>query len=403
MSQVLNKAKIKQICIGGLLIRLVMLALVYSLSGHLSKGLLGSDIYERDDLRYLEAGRIYAETAGSIIDYRGLESALDTLETYGTHDHGIELWYWIVAVLMYLFGSEVFIKILNILFAAVSIKCIYDICCYLYDNKIAKLAASLYAFLPYPIIFSCFLYKDQFYTMLTLLLFRKAFQCAGHIKVWDIIYLLLGLYLSLLTRSGVAIILFALIMVIIYKQGGYVVSKLKKISAIILFILAVSLVVYLSWDTLIRKVSYFFLTEYEPSNSTIDIVDIRSPWQLYKYPIAYLFALIQPLNIRLLFDTWYDLAGILNYLVLPIAIGNVLYLVSFKMKKEYFFWLIQVLYLLVILTSLGITRHQFFLQPFMMMFFACYFYRTKNKSWIKLSSISALAISVVLLFAVFLK
>jgi hypothetical protein len=380
-----------------------MLFIVFSFSESLSKGFLGSDIYERDDLRYIEAGKLYMNSAKGIIDYNALESALDTIETFGTHDHGIELWYWIVSILMYLFHSVVFIQLLNILFAVVSIRCIYDICCYIYNNRIAKLAAALYAFLPYPIIFCCFLYKDQFYTMLTLLLFRRAFQCAGHIKVWDIIYLLVGLYLSLLTRMGVAVILFALIMVIIYKQGGYVVSMVKILIGVLLFVAAVSLAVYLSWDTLLSKVNHFFLTEYELSNSTIDMVVIRSPLQLYKYPFAYLFALIQPLNTRLTFETWYDLAGILNYVILPIAIGNVLYLVDYKIKKDYLFWLIHILYLLVILTSLGITRHQYFLQPFMMILFACFYYRTKNRIWLKITSLSTIAVSSVLLLVVIFK
>lgn len=388
----LKRININKICFWGLILRLLTLIIVLNFSGHLSKGLLGSDKYNQDDLRYAEAAHIYAKTANNIVDYKALENALDTLETAGTHDHGIELWYWIVSVLVYLLKNEIFVRIINILFAIVSIKCIYDICRYIYNDRIAKLAAILYAFLPYPIIFSCFLYKDQFYTMLTLLLFRKAFQCAGHIKPWDIVVMLIGLYLSQLTRSGVSVILLATMMVVIYKYGGYSISKTKLLVATSIFVAAVGLAVYLSLDTIARKVTYFFLTEYETSNSTIGFVEIRTPFQIYRYPFAYLFAMLQPINIRLAFETWFDLAGILNIVVIPVALGNILYLINIKIKKDYFFWTIQVLYLLVVLTSLGITRHQYFLQPFMMIFFACYYYKMKKKIFLKMISLAAIAL-----------
>lgn len=384
---------ITSICKLGFAIRLLTLSIVLTFSSHLSKGLLGSDIYNQDDLRYAEAAKMYASTAKGIIDYSALETALDKLETYGTHDHGIELWYWLVSICMFIFGNEFLIRILNIVFSIISIKCIYDICNILYTKKIAKLAALLYAVLPYPAFFCCFLYKDQFYSMLVLLLFRKAFQCAGHVKSSDIIYLVVGLLLAHLTRSGLSVILLSAVLAIIYKQGGYKIGMGKLVFVVTLFVAAIGYSVYLSWESIDRKVYYFFIRETEVSTSTISYFEIKSLYEVYKYPFTLLFAIIQPLNMRLTLKTWFDMVGLVNIVFIPVALGNILYLINIKIRKNYFFWVIQGLWLLVILTSLGITRHQYFLQPFIMMFFAHYYYQYKRKTELKvLSSVAIVAV-----------
>ena len=375
-----------------------MLFIVLLFSDNLSVGLLGSDEYIQDDVRYATTAKLYAESAQKLIDYSALESALDTVETYGTHGNGIELWYWIVSVLMLLLGSEVYIRVINILFAIVTIKCIYDICILLYNKKIARFAALLYAVLPYPIIFSCFLYKDQFYTMLTFLLFRKAFLCAGNVRAWDVILMSFGLVLSQLTRSGVSVIVLAAMLVIIYKQGEYVISKFALISFIFAFIGIIGGVALLSWESIVRKIYAYILAESEAGSSTIGLVEIKTPLQIYRYPFAFLFALIQPLNITAILKTWMNFAGLVNIVAIPIALGNFFYLLNYKINKDYFYWIAQVFYFITILASLGIVRHQYFLQPFMMMAFSCYYYKIKNRTYLKLFSLAA----IVLIFFIWL-
>lgn len=392
MSQYLEKLNINKICIWGIVLRLFMLFTVTVFSKYVTTGLLGSD-YTQDDVRYLAGAEIYASTASGLLDYYAIEKAFDTVEPSGVHSEGLELWYWMISITMFLFRTEIVARIINILFAIVSIKCIYDICCSLYDKRIAKLAAILYAVLPYPVIFSCFLYKDQFYTMLTLLLFRKAIECAGHITVKDIIYMIVGLILSQLTRSGVVILIFISMTLIIYNRGNY---KIHKISMIVVFVIFA----FVSWYIIMQNIehiskkvyAYILESSVSDGNTTIAMFEIKSPGQLYRYPFAYLFALVQPLSISIGLKTWSQLAGILNILALPIAIANFFYLMNFKIKKDYFFLVAHILYFVTILASLGIVRHQFFLQPFMMIYGALYVYKSKNLMFWKLSSLAAVLI-----------
>ena len=153
-------------------------------------------------------------------------------------------------------------------------------------------------------------------------------------------------------------------------------------------ILIVAYVISLSWEPIQRKLlTYVYEFSLDSEQDTIDFFIIKSPAQIWKYPFSLMFLLFQPLSLsasRIL--CWMDVAKYLNIVAVPVAIGNILYLGAFKMKKSYLYWLAQLFYLITIITSLGIVRHQFYLQPFMMMIFAVYFYKTKNKFILVVSS-----------------
>lgn len=383
-----KKLNIKRICIWGFLLRILFLLIVLLFSNNLSTGLLGSE-YTQDDVRYLAGAEIYAQTASSIIDTQAIENAFDRVEPSAIHSNGMELWYWIISISMFILKNEIFVRILNILFAIISIKCIYDICSSLYDTKVAKLASLLYAVLPYPVIFSCFLYKDQFYTMLTLLLFRKAINCAGHITLKDVLFMIVGLILSQLTRSGVVVLIIIALVIIIYKRGNYKVNKLALIGGLVISVTVLWYVVMLNMEDITKKMYVYVLENAEAGgDSTIGMFEIKTPGQLYRYPFAYLFALVQPLSLSLQgLKNWMQLAGLLNIVALPIAIANFFYLININYKKDYFFGIAQMLFFVTILASLGIVRHQYYLQPFIMIFFACFYYKSKNHNLLKLSSI----------------
>ena len=386
-----SSLRIKGICTLGLVLRILMLLLVTVFSKELSTGLLGSD-YVQDDVRYLAGAEIYASTASGLIDNEAIIAAYDEVEPMGSHDSGLELWYWIISISMYLFRSAFLVRLLNIIFAVVSIKCIYDICLIQYNRKVAILASLLYAVLPYPIIFSCFLYKDQFYTMITLLVFRKAFECAGNIRPKDWIYLLVGILLSQLTRSGVSVVIFLSVIIILYKKGNYKVNSLWVIAGGVIFAAAMYFFVLLNLEDITRKLYAYILSNADAGESTIAMFEIRSPGQLYRYPFSYLFALVQPLNINFSLKNWFQMAGILNVVALPVAIANFYYLLNFKFKKDYLYWITQVLFLITILASLGIVRHQYYLQPFIMIYGAMYICNNKRLTFWKVSSISSIII-----------
>lgn len=382
--QYLKTLSIKNICILGFALRLLMLAIVLFFSEDVSTGLLGSTNLN-DDVRYLEIAEAYAKYANFIIDVPAFRSALDLIETGYNHEGFIDLWYWIVCVLYFVLRSEILVKIVNIVFAVVSIKCIYNICNKVYDRKVAKMASALYAFFPYPIIFSCFLYKDQFYTMVTLLLFSAALKCAGNVKIKDVLWMSFLVIVSMMTRSGLVLLVVGAVFVIIYKKGNYKIKKSTVLIALPIVILIVGLIAYASWESIQRKLlAYVYEFSLDSKKNTIDFFIIKTPSQIWKYPLSLCFLLFQPLKLSLGVHCWMDIAGFLNIVSIPIAIGNILYLFSIKQKKSYLFWIFHAFFLVTIVTSLGIVRHQYYLQPFMMIIFASYYYsiRKKNLMWL---------------------
>lgn len=376
----MNKIGINRICVAGLMLRLLMLTVVLIYGENVSTGLLGSTIIN-DDVRYLEIAETYARSAKFIIDVPVFQNTLDSIETGYFHDAFTSLWDWVVCILYFILRSEILVKIVNILFAVWSVKCIYDICKGEFGLKVAKLASSLYAFLPYPILFSCFLYKDQFYTLITLLLIRQALKCAGHIKLKDVILMALLVLASMLTRTGLVVLVVLGLFIILYKKGKYKIKFYSLFIALPLLLIIGGYIVSLSWEPIQRKLlTYVYEFSLDSEKDTIDFFIIKSPAQIWKYPFSLMFLLFQPLSLSAIKITcWMDVARYLNIAAVPVALGNILYLGAFKMKKTYLYWLTQLFYLLTIITSLGIVRHQFYLQPFMMMIFAVYFYRTKNK------------------------
>lgn len=395
MREKMNKIGIKRICTTGFVLRLLMLAIVLVYGEKVSTGLLGSTNIN-DDVRYLEIAETYARSAKFIIDVPAFQNTLDSIETGYFHDAFTSLWDWVVCILYYILRSEILVKIVNILFAVWSVKCIYDICKGEFGEKVARLASSLYAFLPYPIIFSCFLYKDQFYTLITLLLIRQALRCAGHIKLKDVIIMALLVLASMLTRTGLVVLVLAALLVVLYKKGEYKVRFSSLVIVLPIIVAIAAYVISLSWEPIQRKiVSYVYEFSLDSEKDTIDFFVIKSPGQIWKYPFSLMFLLFQPLRLSVSsIKCWMDVAGYLNIATVPVALGNIFYLSNLKLKKSYLYWLTQLFYLLTIVTSLGIVRHQFYLQPFMMIIFAVYFYRTKNKFILIASS------SVICLFLV---
>lgn len=384
----MSKLSIKKICIIGLVLRLLMLSIVLIFGDSVSTGLFGSTSIN-DDVRYLEIADSYARSAKFIIDVPAFQNTLDSIEAGYFHDAFTSLWDWVVCVLYFILRSEVLVKIVNILFAVWSVKCIYDICKGEFGEKTARLASSLYAFLPYPVIFSCFLYKDQFYTLVTLLLIRHALKCAGNIKLNDVIIMAILVIASMLTRTGLVVLVVFGLFFVLFKKGGYKI-KWSTILVVLPIILIIGwYVVSLSWEPMQRKLlAYVYEYNLDSEKDTIGFFAIKSPDQLWKYPFSLLFLLFQPLQLSLSqINCWMDVAGYLNIVAVPVAIGNILYLGNIKIKKTYLYWLTQAFYLVTIITSLGIVRHQYYLQPFMMIIFANYYYQTKNKFILTTSSV----------------
>lgn len=373
-----NKLTIRQICIWAMAVRFLALLLIVIFSDNLTIGFIGSDIVN-DDVRYLTGGKIYANTALSLIDTNAFVSAFSSLRDWVGYGD-LQIWYWFVCVGMYLFHDEIVLRIINIIFAVYTVKCIYDISNKIYGKEVATIASVLYALLPYTVLFSCFLYKDQLYTLVTLMLLRNVILNGNDFRIRNVISLILGITLSLLLRSGLVVAIAVILLYIIKKEGHHKLSNPKLWIPIIIIACSFIIFVIFSYDRIIEKITAYILEYDSTEGRLIKFFSIKSPLDLYRYPFSLLFLMVLPLNMGTSVTSWCDLVSIFNVVSIPIAIGNFFYLLNWKIRKNYFFWTAQILFLITIITSLGILRHSYYLQPFSLIFFADFITRSRMKS-----------------------
>lgn len=380
--------KIKSICIWAIVIRIIALAFVLLLADYLPLGFLSAD-FINDDVRYLAGAEIYSKTAKNIIDLNALTNAYLYVDDINiAYSEEFKLWYWIVSIIMYIFHSQIAVRLLNIFMGVLCVKYIYDVCVKKYNKKIALTAASLYAFLPYPAIFSCFLYKDQFYTLIILSLFREIILYGSCLKKKNIVAILFLLFLGTTIRSGLTVFVLFLLIALYFESNKQKVSKVYLIFFTVLLLVVFSLMTYYSLEIIERKFSAYVLESKITMGGTLSYVAIKSFSDVYRYPVAFLFSMLLPVNTSGMIRSWFEVTGLLNFVVVPVAFGCLYFLLNFKMKKDLFYWCIQILYFITILTSLGIFRHQYYLQPYMMIFFASFLYHLKKRFIFKYSSVA---------------
>lgn len=366
-----KSASIKKICIWGFVLRLFVLAIIVLFGNELTTGFLSSDIIN-DDVRYQAGAEIYALKAKNVFDINALGNAYYQAGDYSIiYGSGVQLWYWIVAIAMYIFRTHVVVKILNIAFAILTIKYIYDIGDKIYGRKAALIAASLYAFLPYPVFFSCFLYKDQFYTLVVLAIFRIIILKGTGLNYKDLLYLVPLFVLATTIRTGLSVFILVVVIYLYVRLNGSA-RKSKFRIWLIAPILLVGLYFLFEFNagSIDRKFDAYVLGYEASSDGIVSLISIKSIYEIYKYPIALLFMMLLPIQTKLSITSWADITGILNIIVVPVAIGVLWYFANWKIRKSPLFWGIQVLYLITIVSSLGIFRHSYYLQPYMMLFFA---------------------------------
>ena len=366
---------IKKICMEGLLVRLIALIIVSVFSDSLTTGYLRSS-YASDDLRYIDGAVIYSENAKSIIDVPEFASAYVTVgDNVGISDM-LQLWYWIICILMYIFKYPIIIKIINIFIGVICIAYIYKLCLRIYpsNQKIAILASRLYAFFPYPVFFCCFLYKDQFLTLITLLLF---FTVCGNETIFrfkEMMKILILLVVFSFIRSGLTPILLLTISLIEINKSKLSFShrKIKIIAiSIITVVLTLYLYVYFS-EIIIHKLEAYTSSRGNDnaiSGATISYVTINTISGFWKLPFAFIFTIIQPLYIGGKITNWEGVVSILNVCSIPIVILNLIYI--FKKKNNSIFWYsLMIIFAIMLYVSMGITRHFYYLLPFIFIFYS---------------------------------
>lgn len=366
--------KIKKICIGGLLVRIVALILTLSFSNQLTTGYMRST-YQSDDLRYLDGAIAYRDAATQLIDPPAfLISFLSTGDHVGYSDD-IALWYWLMCIFMYVFKSPIIAKLINILFGVWSIYYIYKLCevAYPRKRKVASLAASLYAYFPYPVFFCCFVYKDQFLTLITLAIVYLIYKEPTIFKVKTLLKLTLLLLMFTLIRSG---LLPLLVLCIGYtevqknKERYGLHNPLKNI-LLCTITLILTIVFYIMFaDVIMHKYEAYVANRASGAEeSTITYFTINGPKDIWRAPFAYIFTIIQPLYIGGKVTNWSGVVGILNACSIPVVIVNLYYWIGRKTNK--LLWItVMVLFMVMLIVSMGISRHFYYLLPFVFIFYA---------------------------------
>ncbi len=368
-------SKINRICLWGLIIRLIIFVIVLIFSPYLTEGYLRSNFIS-DDLRYIEIAVTYSRTALSIVDVQAfIKSTLSVGESIGLSED-LFLWDWMMCIMMYVFKDTIIIRIINILFSVGCIYLVYQLCNVVYPDNIhiSIIAAKLYAFFPYPVFFSSFLYKDQFLTLVMLCLLYQVYKCKNIFTFSKLTNIIILLSAFTMLRRGLTPLLILGIGYIEYKKRkGNKLSNTewKKILVCVISIILCYIFYIYFYDVIKLKYEAYVVNRNSSngSNTLINYFYINTPLDIWKAPFTYAFTIIQPLYIGNKVVNWEGVVGILNICSIPIVIVNVMYI--FQKKLNGTFWMVIMMLFLVMLTvSAGITRHFYYLLPYVFIFYA---------------------------------
>lgn len=373
----MTKSVINKICLRGFVLRIIMLCCTLLFSNQLTTGYLRSN-YDSDDLRYQDGALYYSQHAKGIIDVSAFTEAFLSVGDYVGHGEGIALWYWIVCILTFIFKSDLIVKIINILFGVACIRLIYELCHYVYPNreKLALMAAKIYAYFPYPIVFCCFLYKDQFLTLVFLTILYIVYRSKNIINIKDILCLFVLLVVFSLIRTGMLpVILLCIGIIEMKKTNRQYSNKAYTIFITLISIVAVYNVFLYNTETIAYKLNSYVSQRSGDSSyagTIIQYVLINDVSDFWKLPFAYVFTILQPLYIGGSIDNWEKLVSIFNVCFIPVVVGNVFNFIQ-KNKGNNTFWTSMViLFSVMLFVSIGVTRHFYYLMFLPAIFYADY-------------------------------
>ncbi len=359
---IIKKNSIESVALGALLVRILFLLIVL-IAGE--SGIATNII--TDDIVYENGARAYLENANSLIDISAYRVGFLT--------HGKVFYPWCICLVAYFFRSVLAVRLLNILLSVLCCILIYKLLLFFVSEKSSLLGARLYAFLPYPLMMSCFVIKDVFLTFgfLFVLLSAEEIKQRGLRKKWKMVVISVALLFAMYnTRGGLVeclmIIEVSYFILFLYKKGKSILATILVMVALTISILYNSVVI----EAFATKINDY--SDYGRAASSIASLRIDTISQLWKLPFTYAFALIQP--IMLSFGkgntVWYKWLSGLNFSMIPIAVANILYLFICKKKYKFFYWSNLALYCGIIVLVLNVFRHYFFLLPISFINFALF-------------------------------
>lgn len=330
-----------------------------------------------DDKKFEELAAVYRANASSPFDMQ----LFDDL----TIGYKQQLWPFVICFFTKLTGYTYIGRVINVI---ASSACIYVIYALSYtvvnDHKVALRAARLFAFLPITILISCFPIKDILIMLGVVYAFYifVSLQTGQRVALWRIL-LCAGLLICVYFSRGAVTELMMIFLLVYYLQKLY--KEKKYLACVVLLMLAV--VIFLIFRSSIMasfegKVDTYgnYGADEASGLNAIRVTGIRD---IYKLPLAYAFAMLQPMKLNLFAignDTrpWMTIMSYSNITMYPLAVGSFMYL--FSKKHNLFFWLSSfVMYSAVIMLSLGVFRHYLFLLPITIINFSLYMSENQSK------------------------
>ncbi len=346
-----------------------------------------------DDLKY-------EILANNFITYAKGPFDLDYFD-YITIGFAEQFWPFIMCTSAKMFNTLFAGRIINVFLSTFTIWVIYKLTFEISENiKTALLAARLFAFLPLPVLTCCFPIKDIFLTFSVMYAFYIFVCLQKGNKVSPFRLAICGVLLvcTYFTRGGVVELL--MIFLIVYFAQKLITDQ--KYIQLVAFSFVVLILILVFKD----RVAASFQTKvddysgYADRGNGIKLVKVTGLKNIYKLPLAYAFATLQPITLDYIDGAkvdWSSVVAISNITMYPVAVGNFVYM--FEKKKNFFFWLSSfIMYSAVIILSLGIYRHYLFLLPVQMINFSLYVELDKTQN-ITISFAGGLALFVVILAA----
>lgn len=352
------------------------------------------------DLYFIEDDQKFEELVGNYMDNANSPFDFDTLRGM-TREYIAPFWPWVICIFGKMFGYLYIGRAINVVLSTLCIPVIYSLTRLVSGrDKMALLSARLFAFMPITILIPCFPVKDIFIMLGVLYAFYTfvCFQSSRHVGVGQIILctaLLVGVFFS---RGAVTEMM--LIFLLVYYLQKLLREK-KYLTA--LFVLAGGVVIFMIFSSSILGAFETKIEDYSTYGAEeavgLTALKVSSAADMYKLPLAYAFAMLQPMKLELFTiaaDTrpWRTVMGYANMTIYPVAVGAWLYM--FCKKHNLFFWLSSfIMYSAVIMLSLGVFRHYLFLMPISIINFTLYMddshknYKTR-KSLIILSTFGLL-------------
>ena len=349
----------------GFVLRLVMLCIIiYALDG------IWDIYYIEDDKKYEELAAVYRANAHGLFDMELFEDL--------TIGYAATFWPFVMCMTAKIFNTIYVGRFINVILSTICIAFTYSLCYEVSENKTTALtAARLFAFLPLPILVSCFPIKDNFIMMGTMYAFYifVRVQSGRKVSVPQFALLTILLICIRLSRGAVTELLLVYFLVY-YLQKLY---KAKKYLAGVLLLMVAAAVLFVFRDSIFASFSTKVDTygNYAADEAVgLNAIRVTGISDIYKLPLAYAFAMLQPMKMELFVlgndvRPWRTVMGYTNVAMYPIAIGSWLYM--FVKKHNLFYWLSTfVMFSAVIMLSLGVSRHYLFLLPTHMINYSLY-------------------------------